>query len=274
LRALDRAGFFPFDLTLSSFKDNGPPSWELARASVAEETMNKGVERARWAYGPSVTPAARGDAPVRAVVAAPKLLEGRQWLALGEGGVDLEEPLTGADVRSLLGGAAAGGDAAPVPAVACVSVLFLAAKTDTEGDLLPVLVERIRDALASRPIASGRVLEIGALRIDLDAHSASVCGTPVPLTALEFRLLSTLVERRDRVQSRAALLSDVWECRSGVQTRTVDTHIKRLRDKLGNAGPAIETVRRVGYRFSARRAAATRPTPSNDVEGGRADRDR
>ena len=74
-------------------------------------------------------------------------------------------------------------------------------------------------------------------------------GTP-HLTALELRLLSTLLERRGRVQSRPALLDDVWGMSGEVTTRTVDTHVKRLREKLGGAGPYIETVRGVGYRFT------------------------
>ena len=70
------------------------------------------------------------------------------------------------------------------------------------------------------------------------------------LTALEFKLLVTLTERRDRVQARGTLLTDVWSIDAEVASRTVDTHVKRLRDKLGSAGRFIETVRGVGYRFS------------------------
>jgi two-component system phosphate regulon response regulator PhoB len=70
------------------------------------------------------------------------------------------------------------------------------------------------------------------------------------LTALEFKLLVTLFDRKNRVQSRAALLSDVWGIDADITTRTVDTHVKRLREKLGAAGDYIETVRGVGYRFA------------------------
>ena len=66
---------------------------------------------------------------------------------------------------------------------------------------------------------------------------------------MEFNLLVTLMERRGRVQSRDALLSDVWGMDSMVDTRTVDTHIKRLREKLGKAGDIIETVRGIGYKL-------------------------
>jgi two-component system phosphate regulon response regulator PhoB len=70
------------------------------------------------------------------------------------------------------------------------------------------------------------------------------------LTALEFRLLTTFIRRKGRVQSRERLLDDVWGIDVEVTTRTVDTHVKRLREKLGDAGRYIETVRGVGYRFS------------------------
>ena len=69
------------------------------------------------------------------------------------------------------------------------------------------------------------------------------------MTALEFRLLSTIYSRRGRVQTRDRLLADVWGYQADVTTRTVDTHIKRLREKLGDAGRYILTVRGVGYRF-------------------------
>ncbi|HXU79947.1 MAG TPA: response regulator [Polyangia bacterium] len=94
-------------------------------------------------------------------------------------------------------------------------------------------------------------IEFGKLRIDRDAHRVWVEGDEAPLTALEFRLLCLLFDRRDRVQSRAALLDDVWGVSSDLETRTVDTHVKRLREKLGAAGAYIETVRGVGYRFCA-----------------------
>ena len=70
------------------------------------------------------------------------------------------------------------------------------------------------------------------------------------MTALEFRLLKHLLDRRGRVQTRDQLLGDVWGYSSEVTTRTVDTHIKRLREKLGPVGDYIQTIRGVGYRFS------------------------
>ncbi|HEX2735157.1 MAG TPA: response regulator [Polyangiaceae bacterium] len=89
----------------------------------------------------------------------------------------------------------------------------------------------------------------GRLRIDPQAHRAWVDDELVELSALEFRLLMDLYERRDRVQSRTRLLDDVWGVTAEVTTRTVDTHVKRLREKLGEARDYIETVRGVGYRF-------------------------
>jgi two-component system phosphate regulon response regulator PhoB len=106
------------------------------------------------------------------------------------------------------------------------------------------------------PESAARAAEFGKLRIDRDAHRVWVEDREVPLTALEFRLLCALFDRRDRVQSRATLLDEVWGVSSELETRTVDTHVKRLREKLGLAGAYIETVRGVGYRFCATPDAA------------------
>ncbi len=92
----------------------------------------------------------------------------------------------------------------------------------------------------------------GRLRIDRDGHRVWVDEEEIGLTALEFRLLSTFMSRKGRVQSRDTLLSDVWGIDSEVTTRTVDTHVKRLREKLGAAGGYVETLRGVGYRFRDR----------------------
>jgi two-component system, OmpR family, phosphate regulon response regulator PhoB len=92
----------------------------------------------------------------------------------------------------------------------------------------------------------------GCLQIDKPGHRAWVDGIEVRLTALEFRLLITFYERRGRVQTRERLLTDVWGYQADVTTRTVDTHMKRLREKLCAAGQYVETVRGVGYRFRAR----------------------
>ncbi len=90
---------------------------------------------------------------------------------------------------------------------------------------------------------------VGPIRIDVDAHRAFVDGAEIQLTPLEFRLLSTFMARLGRVQSREQLLEDVWEMSSELETRTVDTHVKRLREKLGSGRDLLETVRGIGYRL-------------------------
>ena len=92
-------------------------------------------------------------------------------------------------------------------------------------------------------------LGLGVLEVDIPRHRVRVSGQDIPLTALEFRLLTTLMQRRGRVQTREVLLEDVWGISAEVSTRTVDTHVKRLREKLGAADAYVETVRGVGYRF-------------------------
>ena len=87
--------------------------------------------------------------------------------------------------------------------------------------------------------------------MDTSRHQVRVKGEEVVLTALEFRLLRTLMERGGRVQTREVLLSDVWGIQAEIHTRTVDTHIKRLREKLGPAGDIIETIRGVGYKLNS-----------------------
>lgn len=95
----------------------------------------------------------------------------------------------------------------------------------------------------------GQIVDFGRLRIDRGAHRIWVDGVEIELTALEFRLLVTLYDRKNRVQTRSTLLDDVWGIQADITTRTVDTHVKRLREKLEGARDYIETVRGVGYRF-------------------------
>ena len=101
------------------------------------------------------------------------------------------------------------------------------------------------------PESPGDSLRFGALQIDRAAHRVMVESRPIDLTATEFKLLTTLVDRRGRVQSRKQLLESVWDAAPDIQTRTVDMHVQRLRTKMGAAGDLIETVRGFGYRFSA-----------------------
>lgn len=102
---------------------------------------------------------------------------------------------------------------------------------------------------ASEDEASQR-LDFGDLAIDDAAHRVWVEGEQVKLTATEFKLLWALAHRAGRVQTRGVLLQDVWDMPPDLNTRTVDTHIKRLREKLGPASDHIQTVRGVGYRFA------------------------
>ncbi len=113
------------------------------------------------------------------------------------------------------------------------------------------LLLRVKAVLRRRADAPGPS-RLGAHGIELDAdrHEVKVHGEVVVLTALEFKLLRTFLERPGRIQSRETLLADVWGITAEVTTRTVDTHIKRLREKLGRGGDAIETVRGVGYKLA------------------------
>ena len=115
------------------------------------------------------------------------------------------------------------------------------------------LILRIK-AVLKRGAEKKETLEVqrqfGELIMDIDSHEVFVNNEQIILTALEFRLLRQLVDRRGRVQSRDQLLSDVWGYSSEVTTRTVDTHIKRLREKLGTMGKYVQTIRGVGYKFS------------------------
>jgi len=89
----------------------------------------------------------------------------------------------------------------------------------------------------------------GSITIDSARHRVLVAGKPIVLTAVEFKLLSMLMQRPGRVQARDRLLNEVWGYESAIDTRTVDTHVRRLREKLGKAASAIETVRGFGYRL-------------------------
>ena len=116
------------------------------------------------------------------------------------------------------------------------------------------LILRVKAILKRSDTKTKEVLEVerqfGDLKIDVDSHEVHVDSQLIELTALEFRLLKELVDKRGRVQSRDQLLSEVWGYNAEVTTRTVDTHIKRLREKLGSMGKYVQTIRGVGYKFS------------------------
>ena len=153
------------------------------------------------------------------------------------------------------------------PTTRGIPILMLTAKTDaidrvvgfevgaddyvTKPFSVRELVLRIKAILrrSSTHEEAAENLTVGVLRIDVDGHRVLVEDAEVVLTALEFRLLTTLIKRRGRVQTREALLEHVWEMSGDVTTRTVDTHVRRLRKKLGPASEYIETLRGVGYRF-------------------------
>jgi two-component system phosphate regulon response regulator PhoB len=112
------------------------------------------------------------------------------------------------------------------------------------------LLLRVGAVLRRKETASTDFVEFGELRIDPAAHRAWVSDVEIALTTLEFKLLLTLYERKNRVQTRSVLLNDIWGIEADITTRTVDTHVKRLREKLKSVGRYIETVRGVGYRFT------------------------
>ena len=113
------------------------------------------------------------------------------------------------------------------------------------------LVLRIKKLLArvksaDEPVAQ---LRFGELEVDVPRHTVTVAGNAIALTATEFKLLEILARRRGRVQSRERLLQDVWGYDNPIDSRTVDTHMRRLREKIGGAARFLETIRGVGYRF-------------------------
>jgi two-component system phosphate regulon response regulator PhoB len=113
------------------------------------------------------------------------------------------------------------------------------------------LVLRVRAVLRRGAHGETDVLQerVGPLRIDMEAHRAFLDDTELILTALEFKLLATFMSRIGRLQTRGTLLRDVWGSSADLQTRTVDTHVKRLREKLGRGRNLLETVRGSGYRM-------------------------
>ena len=154
------------------------------------------------------------------------------------------------------------------PLLKNVPIIFLTARGETEDriqglelgadDYLPkpfnmkelsIRVGKLlaRSATVTQTTKSTRI-EISGVLIDAELHQLSIDGVEVTLTATEFRLLQLLMERKGRVQSREHLLVAVWNYDTDIETRTVDTHVRRVREKLGAYAHLIETVRGVGYR--------------------------
>jgi two-component system phosphate regulon response regulator PhoB len=112
------------------------------------------------------------------------------------------------------------------------------------------LVLRIQKLLQRRQsLAESEVLRFGELVINIPRHEVWVASTLIELTLTEFRLLNLLAQRCGRVQSRERLLNDLWGFDSSIDSRSIDTHVRRLREKLGGAAEHLDTVRGVGYRF-------------------------
>jgi two-component system, OmpR family, phosphate regulon response regulator PhoB len=118
------------------------------------------------------------------------------------------------------------------------------------------ILRRVQEGVQEVP----KLISAGGIVLDGDRHLATVSGDLVELTATEFKLLRLLMERRGRVQTREHLLINVWNYETEIETRTVDTHVRRLREKLGNEADWIETIRGVGYRFAERRSSDTANT--------------
>jgi len=113
------------------------------------------------------------------------------------------------------------------------------------------LILRVKNLLKrlAGPLERAQQIHLAGMVIDRARHSVTYKDKPLDLTLTEFKLVTVLAERKGRVQSREQLLKDVWGYNTFIDTRTVDTHMRRLRDKLGEAAKLLDTVRGVGYRF-------------------------
>lgn len=122
------------------------------------------------------------------------------------------------------------------------------------------ILRRLTDGQGDEP----KKLQVGGILLDVERHEVFISGQAIELTATEFKLLKLLMERRGRVQTREHLLINVWNYETEIETRTVDTHVRRLREKLGTEADWIETIRGVGYRMAERRPQEAQ-TPSGSV---------
>jgi two-component system phosphate regulon response regulator PhoB len=159
--------------------------------------------------------------------------------------------------------------------LARIPIIFLTAKAESQDRIeglesgaddyltkpfspkeLVLRVESILRRVSAAPAPVAAHLQIGEIRLDSDTHRVTVAQTPVELTATEFKLLRLLMERQGRVQTREHLLLNVWNYSTEIETRTVDTHVRRLREKLGDEAGWIETIRGVGYRVGEKKTPA------------------
>lgn len=157
------------------------------------------------------------------------------------------------------------------PAMQQVPIIFMTARNEAEDRIkgleagaedyvskpfdsreLLLRVEKVLARNQNSPLAekAPSCIQVDGIVLDEERHQVSVDGEEIILTATEFRLLKLLMERKGRVQSRDSLLSNVWNYECDIETRTVDTHVRRLREKLGSHAGMIKTVRGVGYRFT------------------------
>jgi two-component system phosphate regulon response regulator PhoB len=121
---------------------------------------------------------------------------------------------------------------------------------------LVLRVESILRRMAAPKEPTSAKLQIGDIVLDSEVHRVTVRGSPLELTATEFKLLRLMMERQGRVQTREHLLLNVWNYSTEIETRTVDTHVRRLREKLGTEAGWIETIRGVGYRIADKKMPA------------------
>lgn len=155
------------------------------------------------------------------------------------------------------------------PRLAKVPVIFLTARGTTEDRIkgletgaddyiakpfdakeLILRIALIFKRMEAGPEVPAEVLAAGTVVLDTGRHAVTVDGAPIELTATEFKLLRLLLERKGRVQTRENLLVNVWNYDTDTETRTIDTHVRRLREKLGTQAGMLETVRGVGYRIT------------------------
>ena len=161
------------------------------------------------------------------------------------------------------------------PKLAKVPIIFLTAKSEPHDRIeglesgaddylgkpfspkeLVLRVESILRRVAAPKEASAAKLQIGDILLDSETHRVTVTNELLELTATEFKLLRLLMERQGRVQTREHLLINVWNYSTEIETRTVDTHVRRLREKLGKEAGWIETIRGVGYRIADKKLPA------------------
>ncbi len=161
------------------------------------------------------------------------------------------------------------------PKLAKVPIIFLTAKSEPHDRIeglesgaddylakpfspkeLVLRVESILRRVSAAREPAGTKLRVGDIQLDSELHRVTVKGEPLELTATEFKLLRLMMERQGRVQTREHLLINVWNYSTEIETRTVDTHVRRLREKLGDEAGWIETIRGVGYRIAEKKLPA------------------